>query len=228
MKQLDFLVNLLMPKRCTFCSKVIGFLPECDSCSSQLVKLKRYTGSEINLQPLQAENIKAAYAPFIYSGCVRDGILSMKFNNSADKAKDFAFFMAQALKTCNVYEKFDIIIAVPSSKGAMRRRGYDVPHLLAKELSKLTKIPYLKGALSKQFETAKQATLSAQQRKANIIGAFEQKQGLDLSDKNVLLIDDIITTGSTLNECAKVLLFANAKSVYAACIAETLSDSKKE
>lgn len=228
MNCINFIVNLLMPRRCLFCSQVIGFMPECDVCCKELKLLTRQEGSEINLKNLQAQNIEAAFAPFFYNGCVRDGIIKMKFNYGASKAKEFAFFMAQTLKACNVYDKFDIIVAVPSSKVAYRKRGYDVPHLLAKELAHIMQIPYIKSALIKQFETAKQATLSVQKRKVNIIGAFETAQGLELSNKNVLLVDDIITTGSTLNECAKVLLFANAQSVYTVCIAETLSDRKKE
>lgn len=221
MNIISFISNLLMPERCLFCSEITGFLPKCNKCSEDLLYLTRECGSEIELSGKSTNNIKLMLAPFIYDGCVRDGIVSMKFQFHADKSKKFAFYMQQELKACKLEEKFDIIIAVPSTKKAIRKRGYDIAHLLARELSHLTSVSYAQNALIKKYNTKKQATLSAQKRQSNLIGAFDINNKIALAGKRVLLVDDIITTGSTLNECAKELLLAQVKEVVTICIAAT-------
>ncbi len=112
---------------------------------------------------------------------------------------------------------FDVVTAVPLNPVRQKERGYNQSALIAKQLSNLTRIPFSSNLLKRLRNTPSQTRLNREQRKENVKDAFAV-QG-DVEGKRILLVDDVITTGSTLNECAKVLKQNGANWVTAAAMA---------
>lgn len=151
-----------------------------------------------------------SYAAFSYEGAVRQAILSMKFNGNGRFAKVFAQYLAY-IATKNGLE-FDAVCFPPLSPKSKRARKYNQSQLLAKYFCDIIECnELLLDALVKVKETERQERLGKSERKTNLIGAYKVKA--DVKGKRVLVIDDVKTTGATLNECAKALKRKGAVSV---------------
>lgn len=151
-----------------------------------------------------------SYAAFSYEGAVQQTILQMKFNGKGRYAKVFARYLAYLAAKYNL--QFDAVCFPPMSARSKRKRFYNQSQLLARYFCDITDCSdkYL-DALVKVKETERQEKLNKSARKQNLIGAYKIKA--DVKGKRVLVIDDVKTTGATLNECAKVLKKAGAESV---------------
>jgi ComF family protein len=108
---------------------------------------------------------------------------------------------------------FDLFIPVPLHKKRLRERGFNQALLLVKELSRRTGIPYQTRVLQKRKETIPQVNLSGVEREKEVRGSFHLTEGKKIKGKSILLVDDVYTTGATVNECAKVLMAGGAKRV---------------
>ena len=115
-----------------------------------------------------------------------------------------------------------VIVPVPLHRSRLRRRGYNQSVLLAKELAQRIALPLCRGALLRERDTRSQVGLSREERWANVWGAFRCPSG-DLCGQDVLLIDDVLTTGATLEACASALLDAGANSVWAFTLTRALT-----
>lgn len=151
-----------------------------------------------------------SYAAFSYEGAVQQAILHMKFNGRGRYAKVFAKYLAH-LATKNKLQ-FDAVCFPPMSVKAKRQRFYNQSQLLARYFCDIMDCTdkYV-DALVKVKETERQEKLNKADRKHNLVGAYKVKA--DVKGKRVLVVDDVKTTGATLNECAKVLKKAGAASV---------------
>lgn len=144
-------------------------------------------------------------------------VLVSKFKNGNGYLKEY---FADLLKEkINRLPAFDCMVYVPMLKKAERRRGYNQSRLLALALSERTKLPVIENALIKVKETGEQKSLSKKERKENIAGCFRIAKKDEVKNKNILLVDDVLTTGATANEITKVLLRAGASSVFLATVA---------
>jgi ComF family protein len=117
---------------------------------------------------------------------------------------------------------FDLIVPVPLHVKRLRRRGFNQALLLAKALSRKTGIPYGMRVLRKKKATPPQVNLSRREREREIRGAFFVKDPSKVKGKTVLLVDDVMTTGATVNECSKVLRVEGASSVHVLTLGRTL------
>lgn len=159
-----------------------------------------------------------AYSVFNYDGSVRDGILQMKFFGLGGAARQFAQYLVYLAQKENLV--YDVVTFAPMSAKSLRKRRYNQAQLLAEEFCDiLSQRELLVDAITKIRETPLQETLSRTERKTNLVGSYRFKKGVDVKNKRVLLIDDIKTTGATINECAKVLKIAGATSVIGLTIA---------
>lgn len=151
-----------------------------------------------------------SYAVFSYEGAVQRAILNMKFNGRGRYAKILAKYLAYCAVKNNL--EFDVVCFPPMSKKSKRERFYNQSRLLAEYFCQINGCgeKYL-DALAKVKETERQERLSKTERKQNLIGAY--KVTADVKGKRVLVIDDVKTTGATLNECAKALKRKGAISV---------------
>jgi ComF family protein len=105
---------------------------------------------------------------------------------------------------------FDLILPVPLHKQRLRERGFNQALLLVRELSRRTGIPYRMNVLQKKRPTLPQVHLSGAEREKGVRKSFDILSGEELEGKTILLVDDVYTTGATVNECSKVLLAAGA------------------
>lgn len=196
--------QLLYPRECPFCGRVLGDVRDCPDCAVQLETLRRKPG--IRLDPAQhyISNLAGAAAPYRYSGCVRRGILNAKYQGKPWRAVEMGNRLVQLAFGGELTVQYgellpqpvpwaaigyDLIVPVPASG---KRRGYNVPELMA---------------------------LPLEQRIANVAGAFRAAQPRQLEGKRILLVDDVITTGTTAAACAQALLHAGADSVFALAFA---------
>ena len=227
----------LYPRRCVLCGEVVA-LDEtlCEEClSAEMIEgeLCRVCGNPKKECSCTKNNkmpeYKAFIAPYYYENSIAAG---------ANRFKDYGFpelskAMGEKLSVQieNYYDEieFDCITFVPLTKKKLKKRGYNQAQLLADEVSKHIDIPSAK-LLVKSRNTPQQKRISATQRRVNLRGAFDLADGVDVDGKTILLIDDIKTTGSTLNECAFVLNAYGAKAVYAAsfCMTKTRKQKRKE
>ena len=243
MNALRFISNIFCPPKCIFCGKLIGvnsYYNHCDKCMTEL-KIKSERICEVCGRPIdiprgdlicftcanERYDFNRNIAPFLYKGTVKDAILTMKFSaNQQWIAYSFGEILAQRIIELCGDITFDGIAYVPISKKRYEKRGYNQAEIIALSVGKTLDIPVLKDTLIKFKDTPKQSTLSAIERRKNIKGSYKPGK-TDVTDKVILLIDDVLTTGSTMSECAKILKKSGAVLVYGATIAVTEGWNKK-
>ncbi len=228
----EYILCIFFPARCIFCNEVIEPLQLCcDGCRGEISTIRPPVCPLCGCHEEDCEcsghhhAYDAVLAPFYYEKAVRHGILRLK---KWDDPKAIAFFaakMAAVLRREYPELPFDGIGYIPMTKRKMRQREYNQSRLLAKELAKAVKLP-LSHALIKRYETKPQKGLGHAQRSGNVLGAFDVIE--TLPGERMLLVDDVITTGATAGECAKMLKLLGAKTVTVIGIAVTPPKREKE
>lgn len=220
------LLAILFPERCVCCDKVIPpLIGCCDTCRQGLSLIvppvceNCGAGLDECVCHRHHRHFERCAAPFYYEGTVRRGILRLKEQNDPQIAEFFAGYMAQVVRREYSTWRFDWIIPVPLTESRKKGRGFNQSERLAKCLSAELGIP-VSTCLRKISETRPQKELSAVERSGNLLGAFDVA-GADISGTRILLVDDLATTGSTLDECAKTLKVYGASQVYAVTAART-------
>lgn len=207
------LFDILFPPRCAFCRRLLkrGESGMCAQCEKTLP----YT-PQSGLQG--TDFVEACAAPLYYEGPVREALLRYKFKGVTAYAGVFGRLVADCVRE-RLSGRYDLISWVPLSSERLRERGYDQAMLIA--LSAALELDDVAvETLKKVVNAAPQSgTGSAEQRRANISGAFECADEELVRGRRILLIDDIITTGATVSECARVLGLAGAESVVCAAVA---------
>ena len=139
--------------------------------------------------------------------------MKYKFNEKSYIYRTFLEFIKNNKKICAQIKKYDIIIPVPVSKKRFKQRGYNQSALIAKNLAKTLNIDYKENVLVKIKDNKPQSEMGQDKRKSNVKGVYTIKNKEIINQKKILLIDDIFTTGNTVNECAKVLIENSANNV---------------
>ncbi len=151
---------------------------------------------------------------FDYQDIIREKILQYKFQEKTYIYHSFAKIIANDEKICRFLKSYDIIIPVPISKKRKKQRGYNQSEIIAKYLAKqLPLVEYQKDVLYKIKDTSPQSLLDKEKREMNIQGAYYIKNEKKVQNKKIVLLDDIYTTGATVNECSKQLKRAGAKEI---------------
>ena len=207
--------NLLYPPICGICEK-INKDALCPKCNLELKKQ-----AEVNI--LQKEEIeenikKEKYFEelmyiFKYEGQVRKLILDYKFNEKSYLYKTFVNFLLKNEKIFENIKKYDKIIPVPVSKKRNKERGYNQSMLIAEEIANKTNLELVNNCLIKTKNIIEQSKLNKEDRQQNIQGVYSLQNERLITNKKILLVDDIYTTGSTVNECCKILQQANPKTI---------------
>lgn len=209
------LLDLLYPPRCVFCRKLLkkGERDLCEKCLHELP----YTS---NGGEQTGDFFSVCVAPLYYEGVVRESLLRYKFKEATGYAQTYGALVAECVRD-NLQGRYDLISWVPLSKKRHRERGYDQAMLLA-EAAASALGDTAASTLEKHRDVARQSGMgSAEKRRANISGAYRASDPWLIEGKRILLIDDIVTTGSTLSECARVLLQCGAKEVLCAALARS-------
>ena len=222
---------VLYPRRCPFCDRVLGNQPACPDCADGLAELRRAPSMRLRGSEHYLGRLDGAAAPYRYTGLVRRAVLRAKYQGAPWAAVELGVEMTARLFGAKVEMHFaepvpgpvagaavgyDCIIPVPASS---RRRGYNVPELMALPLAKAMEVPLAPQALVRTRTKRHQAGLPLEQRLVNVAGAFRAQEPELVEGKRVLLVDDVITTGTTAAACAQALLHAGADSVFALAFA---------
>lgn len=210
------MLGLIYPRRCVFCGQfldknVIGDI--CPGC----VRTLPYTGAGFKTA---GEFFSLCVSPLYYEGRAAEAVRGLKFRGKSSRARGMGGLIADCVKD-KLEGEWDVLTYVPISSRRKRSRGYDQSRLLAEAAADKLKVK-CERLLNKSRHTPPQSSLGGlSERKANISGAFEPAAREKISGKRVLLIDDIITTGATLTECARILLTAGANDVVCATLCKT-------
>ncbi|MCX7923029.1 MAG: ComF family protein [Clostridia bacterium] len=218
---LEGIIKFIFPSKCIFCGTLLDINAELDICARCYSRIPFINGKGIK-DRRQGYDIKYCDGVFCvcnYSGIVKDSIIKYKFLNKASYYRTFAKLLSYKLKEMTNCRNFDIIVSVPLYKNKERVRGYNQSLLVSKALSKEIGVPHYSGLLVKIKNTESQSLLGKKERYTNIKDAFATSDRDKVKDKSILLVDDILTTGSTISECCKVLKESGAKKVFAAVIA---------
>lgn len=210
------IINLIYPQTCGICGK-INNKTICSKCNIQLKKQEKIgilTKEKLEENSLEMEkNFEELMYIFKYEGQIRELILDYKFNEKSYMYKTFVNFLLKNKKIFENIKKYDKIIPVPISKKRYKERGYNQSLLIAKEISMQIsyetnnniKLELVNNCLIKTKNIIEQSKLNKEDRQHNIQGVYTLKNGSILTNKSILLLDDIYTTGSTVNECSRVL-----------------------
>ena len=211
-KLTDWVLDLFFPTRCIFCRKLIspGRPRICPSCMDTLPTADH--------DERKGDFFSLCVSALYYDDRVRDAIHRYKFEGNS--AYYYAFGEQVASR---VYEalsgKYDIITWVPLAPDRLRRRGYDQSELIARNAASRLRKPVVRTLKKRRGVHPQSLTKGAEGRKANISGAFSVIDEKRVLGKRVLLVDDIVTTGATLSECARMLLMSGAEEVLCATLA---------
>lgn len=220
-------VKLLYPQRCRYCNNVIDIRREmCHTCENTLQRIEgeicKLCGK--NVDDCDCGHKKHFYkyvcAPFYYEGAASRSIWSLKFRKITKLSKPLAEDMAECFNHHYKGYDFDLCTFVPSAKADLKRRGFNQAELLARDFCEITGLK-CEDLLVKKFSTESQHNLTGAERSGNLLGAIDLKDDINIENMRILLIDDIKTTGSTLNECAKMLLIGGAAEVFCLTVAVT-------
>ena len=221
LKKARFFLDLLFPFSCPVCEKSSDDHSTSPLCSSCWHKIQRHNSEGCRVCASvtdydsaavcqECRSIKPVFdrviAYGIYEGVLKETIRLMKFR----QLKRLAWVLGRKLSSIDV-PTADSIIPVPLSINGLRKREFNQSAIMAKELSKKTGIPLYLTGLKKVKETLPQSSLSKAERIRNVKGAYTSNG--NIKSKRIILVDDVVTTAATVNECAKVLKRAGASLV---------------
>ena len=208
------LLNLFFPLKCTFCARLMEEkeLWICPECQRSLPWLEGAAAEK------KVEFVSKCVSVLRYQGQVKESILRYKFAGQECYCVTYGMLAAQAVSD-HLEGQFDLITWVPVSWQRKRKRGYDQSFLIAREVGRQLGQKPVK-LLRKVRHTGKQSALKDRaQRRANVMDVYRAPWPERLRGKQVLLVDDVVTTGETLSECARMLLMAGAEDVVCVTVA---------
>jgi competence protein ComFC len=218
-------LDFLFPQRCVGCGGEGSFL--CEACQRSLPRISppvcpRCGRPEANGQLCSgcaewSAAIDGIRSPFRFEGVVREAVHQLKYRNLRALVPSLSEMLDDYLKTLTL--PADVLVPVPLHRKRLRERGYNQSLLLARGLGRLNSLPVVDNCLIRRKNTPPQArTSTVEERRDNVVGVFDCRDGR-LRGRQVLLIDDVATSGATLDACAAVLKASGAVSVWALVLA---------
>ena len=223
MKLLQVVVKLLYPNRCVFCERLCENAV-CEQCKRELVYVNeprcKKCGKSIRYDTQEychdCESREKAFdvgrSLWVHKGIVAESLYRFKYHKRIANAKTYAEELVKRYEKHIYRWGIDEIIPVPVHKKRMEKRGFNQAEVIAEYVSENLRIPINRNAALRTVHTKPQKHLSGKRRRQNLRGAFRMKKNARVSG-NILLIDDIYTTGSTLEELAFILKQAGARKV---------------
>ncbi len=229
----DFLLDIFFPKFCLGCKKEGSFLcydckstldiSEYNYCLCQKFPIRLPAADQGKCSRCQDKKLSGLYfaLPYKEKLLTKKVIYQFKYEpHLKGLAKDLAEIIVEHLFLVGKNNLKDCILTpVPMELSKQKRRGYNQSEELAKELGHALNVPTIMNNLVKIKKTSSQTELSAKERQENVKNAFATKNPAEIAGKKIFLVDDVYTTGSTMEECARVLRDAGAKSVWGITIA---------
>lgn len=221
----DF-VSLFFPPFCLGCSGhlVKGEEILCTSCLSELPKTYYHRRFENPVMNRLAGRLPIRYGwaflKFQKGGAVQHLLHQLKYNNCPEIGERLGKAYGHELSSTALTTEFDLIVPVPLHRSRLRQRGYNQSSLFAKGLSEALNVPWDESISIRTQATATQTRKSRSDRWENVKHVFAVEKGIPVQGKRILLVDDVITTGATLEACGRHLLDSGCSSLSVACIAE--------
>ena len=236
-------LEFLFPAKCVICRKPLGWSnpePVCSSCSMKIRSIEEpicFTCgypilAEIGNVPKEkitctsckknVPKFTQTRSVFYYEGVLRQLVHSFKYQGKITIGKMLAQSMGDYCRDGSYFPTAECIVPVPLGIKKLRHREFNQSLILAKVVGKYLKVPVYPFALKKVKEPAPQMQLSRQARMRNVRGAFMVRNKKQINQKEVLLVDDVFTTGATIRECSRVLLQHGVKKVWALTLARTI------
>lgn len=213
------ILDLLLPRTCVVCGRdlVLAEKHICTTCLSDLPYtrfwLHRDNGMAVKFNALVAADPDSGYEPYSYAAALlyyaeEDGYShipqQLKYAANLGEGRFFAKLLGSRLAGGEFFRDVDLVVPVPLHWTRRRSRGYNQAAVVAEELAKALGAPLAPLALSRSRRTSTQTKLSVAEKSGNVAGAFKAKR-VPEGTRHILLVDDVFTTGSTLNECRKAL-----------------------
>lgn len=221
----DYLLHLLFPPKCVFCRKILenAYIAEEDLLCNVCIAEQEHSSATIVKK--QGQYFVQALAPFYYEGKVSVAFRRFKFNHMPWYSGVFGKYMAQVVEN-HYRDMYDLITWIPVSEKRRKQRGFDQSLLLAEKLAAALN-DSVTPTLQKHRDIQAQSSLSSEtQRRENVSDVYVVLDSIDIKGKYILLVDDVITSGATMNEAAKTLLRAGAKEVMGITFAATRNKSQ--
>lgn len=215
MKWAGWVLDLLFPPKCPYCQRIMegSYIPACSQCQPKLPWLIAGQAER------KVEFTAGCFSPLGYRGSVVESIHRFKFSGRASYAQSYGILVAQCVRD-NWKQPLDAVTWAPLSGPRRRSRGYDQAKLLAQWTARELGLPLL-GMLDKVRDIPPQSQLQEDaQRRANVLGAYRRKKNARPEGMRLLLVDDVVTSGSTLSECARLLADGGAASILCATLAQ--------
>lgn len=235
-KTKDFFLELFYPSNftCDICGKEMDHETKyhvCEDCEKNYLNNKKICpkcGSEIDEKynlcyACRDKQVfyKMARAPFVYRDHVKDAIHNFKYHNAKYLAVTFGNYMTSVIVRENF--EFDLIVPVPLTQKRRKSRGYNQSALLANQISKNLGVPVDEKSLIRTKFSRSQTELQSSERYQNLEDCFEIADSTHIRGKKILLVDDVMITGATVEACSKLLMDAGANVVYVATACRTSS-----
>ena len=215
MRFFEYAFNLIYPNVCGMCGRLCQE-SLCKKCEIKLNKI-----AKIKIDRYEDKYFTKHLSAFKYEGMIKQKLIDYKFNEKSYLYKSIAKFLLNSKKVCAFLESYDIIIPVPIHKYRRRERGYNQSALIARKLARSVEgLTYNDSILYKEKNIAPQSNKTKEQRKKDVIGVYSLRNQEKIKGKKILLLDDIYTTGSTVNECCRMLREACVATVDVITIAK--------
>lgn len=223
--------GVLFPRRCPVCDRILKFGGKkiCEECVDKLVYIREPRCKKCGKQLKQSEEeycydcrkckhiYKMGIAPFMHTGAVKNSVYAIKYHNKREYVDFYTDEIVRLYREEIKQWSCDGIIPVPLHRRKRIKRGFNQAGLIAKGLSEKLGIPMYGKILKRVVDTKPQKELNDIQRKKNLENAFILNENI-VKLKKIILVDDIYTTGSTIDSCTKVLMDGGIKEVYYICI----------
>lgn len=213
-------LRLIFPSECALCSEVLEIYEHglCSTCQSRLDTIA-FSPEDAPFDP-KIKGLSQAWSLYPYQSPAKEVLSELKFNKKRWLVQTFRTSLMRALDWIRSETAIDVILPVPIDRNRLFQREFNQSEILARLASSLLRIP-LQTNLVKRFSTPAQSSLGRHARQVNLYGAFDLKSPQNLHAKNVLLVDDIFTTGATIEAAAENLKKAGAKKIVALTLART-------
>ncbi len=204
------LIDFIFPPKCMFCNEVLSVGENCDKCrkSAEFYALPKQN-RQINHSCFK--NLDECMSFYLYKDMVRDGILYAKFKNCSAFIREFLSYTDFDFKDYFENNNIDEFISMPYHRSKLYEWEYDLPQEMAHQIAKNCNLGYNKDLVIKVKKTKNQHDLSLAERKSNLNGAFSVNG--NVKGKNILVLDDIVSTGYSLEEVARTLKKSGAAKV---------------
>lgn len=216
--------DYFLPRFCVSCSKKLD-INEKVICNKCLTNISRATEDRISFEYQKKFNkdkiISDFFSMFIFEKDreLQNAIHELKYQNKFKVGIFLGELLAIELKICRPDWQFDIILPIPLHQLKKAERGYNQSYYISLGIKHILDKKVNTKSVKRTKYTQSQTKMNLIERKENISGAFQVKRKKMIEGKNILLIDDVITTGATITECGKILLDSGANKIYAASIA---------